>query len=62
MCCQTNIPRQASRQSSCDCGCGDFPRHFLSAQEKKEGLEEYQKQVEKELAAVKEHIKELGSG
>ena len=62
MCCQTNIPRHPSRQSPCDCGCSDFPRRFLSAQEKKEGLEEYQKQLEKELAAVKECIKEVEKG
>ncbi|MBA4395366.1 MAG: hypothetical protein C0407_17585 [Desulfobacca sp.] len=59
MCCETNIQRPQTRQAVCDCGCTDFPRRFLSAQEEKEKLEEYQEQLKKELVGVQESINKL---
>jgi hypothetical protein len=42
----------------CCCGGPSF-RHFVSAQEQKERLEEYEAQLQKELDGVKEHIQKL---
>lgn len=38
------------------CGCYGF-RRFYTAQEKREHLERYAEQLQKELAAVEEHLK-----
>ena len=43
------------------CECGPFLRHFLSEEEKLEMLENYKEHLEKELAGVKEHIRELST-
>ena len=40
-------------------GCCCPPRRFLSKEEQIERLERYAKELEKELAAVREHLKEL---
>ncbi len=52
-----------------ECGCAAPPhphlhrhpshRHFLSEEERAEGLESYAEELKKELAAVEERIKEL---
>ncbi len=42
----------------CGCGCGSSFRRFFSSQEKKECLESYRDQLEKELAGVEERIKQ----
>lgn len=59
MCCETTIQRPAKGQADCGCGCTGFPRRFLSAQEEKTKLEEYQEQLKKELAGVQECINKL---
>ena len=56
MCCETNIPQHQNRQAMCGCGCTGMSRRFLSAQEEKAKLEEYQDQLKKELAGVQECI------
>lgn len=43
----------------CECGCGTFFRRFISAKEEQEKLEKYRYQLQKELAGVEEHLKEL---
>jgi hypothetical protein len=40
-------------------GYGEFPRRFLTKEEKIKKLEEYAQELKNELAAVQEHIKEL---
>ena len=53
----------------CGCICGYTPpqhkkgsgRRFLTKAERKEKLKNYAEELEKELAAVQERIKELGS-
>jgi len=40
-------------------GYGEFPRRFLTKEEKIKKLEEYAQELKNELAAVEEHIKEL---
>lgn len=59
MCCETNIPRFQNPVSVCGCGCAGMSRRFLSAQEEKVKLEEYQDQLKKELAGVQESINKL---
>lgn len=59
MCCETNIQRPHSRQAGCDCECTGLSRRFLSAEEEKAKLEEYQDQLKKELAGVQEYINHL---
>ena len=49
---------------SCGCGChdeshGHHKRRFLTKEEKIEKLQKYAEELEKELAAVQEHLKEL---
>ncbi len=41
------------------CGQGYYGRRYLTKEEKIEWLEEYQNNLEKELAGVKERIQEL---
>ncbi|GAF25436.1 DUF5320 domain-containing protein [Neomoorella thermoacetica] len=41
---------------------GGFHRHFLSDAEKKARLEEYLKELQAEVKAVEERLKELGEG
>ncbi|AKX95054.1 hypothetical protein MTHERMOG20_25250 [Moorella thermoacetica] len=41
---------------------GGFRRHFLTAAEKKDRLEEYLKELQAEVKAVEERLKELGEG
>lgn len=57
-------PRGASEHMrtfgcGCGCGCGPLFRRFFSSQEEEERLGTYRNQLEKELAGVKERIKEL---
>jgi hypothetical protein len=59
MCCETNIQRPQNLQAGCGCGCTGMSRRFLSAQEEKAKLEEYQDQLKKELAGVQECINKL---
>ncbi|MBI4765200.1 MAG: hypothetical protein HY787_11410 [Deltaproteobacteria bacterium] len=59
MCCETNVQRPQSLQAGCGCGCTGLSRRFLSAQEEKVKLEEYQDQLKKELAGVQECINQL---
>jgi len=40
-------------------GYGEFPRHFLTKEEKIKKLESYAQELKNELAAVQERIKEL---
>lgn len=51
--------RHLKHASVCDCGCGHTFRCYFSAKEKQELLEEYKGQLEKELAAVNEHLGEI---
>jgi predicted transcriptional regulator len=49
---------------SCGCGCheeshGHHKRRFLTKEEKIEKLQKYAEELQKELAAVQEHIREL---
>jgi hypothetical protein len=46
-------------QGFCSCGCGGFPRRYISAKEEKEMLEAYREQLKKELAGVEEAIQKL---
>ena len=41
----------------CGCECTMFPRHFISSKEKKEMLENYKDQLQKELQGIEECIK-----
>lgn len=59
MCCETNVQPPQIRHALCDCGCTGISRRFLSAQEEKEKLEEYQEQLKKELIGVQECINKL---
>ena len=59
MCCETNIQRPQTRQGMCGCGGTGMSRRFLSAQEEKAKLEDYQDQLKKELAGVQECINQL---
>lgn len=52
-------------QGGCCCHghhAGGFHRHFLTAAEKKARLEEYLKELQAEVKAVEERLKELGEG
>ena len=57
MCC---APRGTGRTAGiCTCGCGGFPRRFISASEEKKMLESYKEQLQKEIAGVEERITAL---
>lgn len=43
----------------CGCGCGSFPRRFVSGKEERERLERYKDQLKKELEGVDERLEEL---
>ena len=43
----------------CGCGCGPFFRRFISKEEEEERLEEYRKQLKKELAGLEQRLQEL---
>jgi predicted nucleic acid-binding Zn-ribbon protein len=43
------------------CAPGHLRRHFVSAREKMERLEEYKAQLEQEIAGVEEQMKEFRS-
>jgi hypothetical protein len=62
MCCETNIQRPQNRQAMCGCGCTGLSRRFLSVEEERAKLEEYQDQLKKELAGVQESINQLQKG
>jgi hypothetical protein len=59
MCCETNILRFQNKVSACGCGCTGLSRRFLSPQEEKAKLEEYQEQLKKELSGVQKCINQL---
>jgi len=46
----------------CGCGCGPGFRRFFSSREKRECLESYKDQLQKELAGVEECLQEVESG
>ena len=50
-----------SGDRACDCGCGlaTYPRHFMTKQELRERLSDYEDQLKKELAGVEERIQEI---
>ena len=59
--CQTGIAPKSSGLVGCTCGCcgcGPGFRRFFSYEEQLESLENYRDQLKKELAGVKERIKE----
>jgi len=63
MCCESGGDQRGFRRGGhtsgrCGCGCGPFPRRFVSAKEEQGWLKEYKDQLKKELAAVEEHLKE----
>lgn len=43
----------------CGCGCGPGFRRFFSSKEEQECLENYKKQLTKELEGIAERIREL---
>ncbi len=53
---QKHHPVSCGCQQS-DCGC--LPRHFISSAEVRQKLEDYQQQLENELAGVSERIQKL---
>lgn len=56
--CESCIPTNIkNRIRFCGCGCGF--RLFLTPEEEIEQLEDYRKQLEKEIAGVKRRIEEL---
>lgn len=57
MCCTPRVDR--GHLGAGRCGCGTFFRRFISAEEEKERLKEYEAQLEKELKGLKESIQEL---
>jgi hypothetical protein len=62
MCSEPNDSPRAHSVLICGPDCctgGLLPRRFISSKEKKERLEEYRDQLEKELAGVQERIKDL---
>jgi len=59
--CQTGIAPRSNGLAGCTCGCcgcGPGFRRFFSSEEQLEYLENYRDQLKKELAGVKERIKE----
>jgi len=42
------------------CCCHGPSRHFITKAERKEALEQYKDQLQKELTGVEEHLQELG--
>ncbi len=62
MCCEPKADRKAFAVFACGpdcCGGTPFSRRFITSKEKRECLEEYKGQLEKELAGVQERIQEL---
>jgi hypothetical protein len=62
--CQARVSKQYVPMSGCNCGCcgcgcGPPFRAFLTTEEKLERLNNYQDQLEKELAGVREQIGEI---
>ncbi len=46
----------------CGCGCGPFPRRYFSKGEQRQWIESYRNQLQRELAAVEEQIRECKEG
>ena len=42
------------------CCCHGPTRHFITKAERKEALEQYKDQLQKELTGVEEHLQDLG--
>jgi hypothetical protein len=62
MCCEPNGSTRTHSILLCcpdHCSGEHLPRRFVSSQEKKERLEQYRDQLERELAGVQERIKDL---
>ena len=59
-CCTPENLKVMAQACSTSC-CGTSFRRFATSEEKLEGLEKYQTELEKELAGLKEHITELSS-
>ncbi|MFH1313547.1 MAG: hypothetical protein ABIJ00_10045 [Candidatus Eisenbacteria bacterium] len=62
MCCESKPGRKTFAVWACGPECcegGPSFRRFITSKEKRECMEEYKGQLEKELAGVKERIQEL---
>lgn len=61
MCCEPRSGRKAFAVWACGPECCGTPffRSFASSKERREWLEEYKAQLEKELAGVEERIQDL---
>jgi hypothetical protein len=59
MCCETHIQQPQRWPAGCGCGCTGLSRRFLSIEEERAKLEEYQRQLQKELVGVQESINKL---
>jgi len=62
MCCQTGTENKTGHAAGggCGCGCGGHSfRRFFTMKEEQERLESYREQLQQELAAVEERIKEI---
>jgi len=62
MCCQTDTAHGHGHATGgeCGCGCGGHSfRRFFTMKEEQERLESYRDQLQQELAAVQERIKEF---
>lgn len=63
--CQPRTALRESNANDCACSCGGSGqsfRRFFAVKEKKESLESYKDQLQKELAGVEERISELKNG
>ncbi len=56
-------PRSGHRMhhGGCCCGGGDFPRHFLSKEERRKKLEDYRDDLRAELAEVEKRLQSSDS-
>jgi hypothetical protein len=59
MCCDPRETREAQCCIPSCCCPGTFPRRFVTTKERREWLEEYKAQLEKEISGVEERIQEL---
>jgi len=58
MCCE-HKPQMHHQQTDCGCGCGMFPRRFLSKKEQIAKIKKYAQSLKDELTGVESYIKEL---
>ena len=52
--------RGAHKAVKSHCCCHGPKRHFITKAERKEALEQYKDQLQKELTGVEEHLQDLG--